>query len=188
VSNVRASAVLPEVGNLIAVASGNRLVGADTGSVCAPGTTVQVANSISGPTRYTYNSATPQVVPGLSITFTPRFSNSLILVRASISGSNSYVNSYGVFKNGATTVSTAGQTNLNEPDMQATQYLNTATTENIYQVPVMYYETAGSTTARTYAIYVTSAWSGTPILTYVNNRNANDMASFSYMSVMEIAQ
>jgi hypothetical protein len=188
VSNVRASVVLPEVGNLIAVASGNRLVGADTGSVCAPGTTVQVANSISGPTRYTFNSATPQVVTGLSIAFTPRFSTSLILVRASISGSNSYVNSYGVFKDGVATVSTAGQTNLNEPNMQVTQHLGTTTTDWIYQVPVMYYETAGSTAVRTYAIYVTSAWAGTPVLTYVNNRASNDMASFSYMSVMEIAQ
>jgi hypothetical protein len=143
---------------------------------------------MSGPTRYTFSSATPQVIPGLSIAFTPRFSNSIILVKASVSGSNSYVNSYGVLRDGIATVSTAGQTNNNEPNMQTTQYVGTSTTDWIYQVPVMHYETAGSTATRTYAIYVTSAWSGTPIATYVNNRASNEMACFSYMSVMEIAQ
>jgi hypothetical protein len=172
----------------ISVPTGNVLRGTDLGSVYAPGSVVQAFNSVSGPVRYSVASLTPQVVPGLSITFTPLFANSVILVQASVSGSQTHVNSYGVFKNGVATVSTAGQTNLNEPNMQVTQYLGTATTEWIYQVPVMHYETAADTTARTYAIYVTSGWSGTTYTTFINNRNSNDMASFSYMSVMEIAQ
>jgi hypothetical protein len=172
----------------ISVPTGNVLRGTDLGSVYAPGSVIQAFNSVSGPVRYTFASLTPQVIPGLSITFTPLFANSIILVQASVSGSQTHVNSYGVFRNGATTVSTAGQTNLNEPDMQVTQYLGTATTENIYQVPVMHFETAANTVSRTYAIYVTSGWSGTTYSTFVNNRNSNDMASFSYMTVMEIAQ
>jgi hypothetical protein len=41
---------------------------------------------------------------------------------------------------------------------------------------------------RTYQIYGSSAWAGTATTLFINNRNSNDMASFSHMTVTEIAQ
>jgi hypothetical protein len=164
------------------------MVGTEMGSVYAPGQVIQVQNSISGPVRYTFSSLTPQVIPGLSIAFTPKLATSTILIMVSVSGTQTHVNGYGIYKDGVATVSTAGQTNNNEPNFQATQYLGTNTTDWIYQVPLMHYETSGSTTPRTYAVYVTSGWAGTTYTTYVNNRASNDMASFSYITIMEIAQ
>ena len=105
-----------------------------------------------------------------------------------ISTNACHVASFGVFKNGAATVSTSGQTNNNEPNMQITSYIGTSTTDYILSLPIMHSETSGSTTARTYAIYGTSGWSGSTYSLQINNRNSNDMASFSYMTIMEVAQ
>jgi hypothetical protein len=105
---------------------------------------------------------------------------------ATISGSQTHVSSYGIFKDGVATVSTSGQNNTNEPNMHTTQYIGTATTDYIYQVPIMHSEIAGSTNARTYGVYGTSGWAGTLYTLYINNRGSNDMASFSHMTIFEV--
>ena len=149
---------------------------------------IQVQTAVAGPARQTISSQSPTLVSGLSLSFTPRFSNSLIFIRAVVNGSFTYVCSLGIFRNGAATVSTSGFTNNNEPNMQDTFYFGTSTTDHIYTKQVLHYETAGSTTARTYAVYCTSGWAGVTYTTYINNRASNDMASFSHMIVMEVSQ
>lgn len=175
-------------GSTITVPVNNAIVASSNGSLVAPGTLLQSQFARSGPTRQTISSATPVAVTGLSITIAPLYANSLILVSAQIQSNYTYVCSFAVFKDGVSMVSTSGQTNSNEANMNFTTYLGTNRTNEFWSMPLRFSETAGSTDARTYQIYATSAWQGTPTTLYINNRDSSDMAAFSYMTVMEIAQ
>jgi hypothetical protein len=172
-----------QINNIISMGEFSRN---SAGGFKVPGTIIQVKTAQTTSVRQTISSASPVAITGLSIAFTPFFQDSRIVIMANISGSHTYVNSYGVFKNGVATVSTSGQSNNNEPNMHVTQYTGSTTSEYIYQVPIVHTELAGSTTARTYAIYGTSAWSGTAYPLYINNRGSNDMASFSHMTIFEV--
>lgn len=167
-------------GGLITVASG--------ASMYAPGSIVQMQFARSGPTKQTISSATPTAVTGLSVSITPKSASSIIFIQCNISTNAPYVSSFGVFKDGAKTVSTTGFTNNNEDGMQFTLYSGQTTVNHLYYLPLMHYETAGSTTARTYQVYATSAWTGGVYNLTINDRADTDMASFSYMTVMEVAQ
>jgi hypothetical protein len=155
------------------------------------GSVIQVQTAVSGPARQTITSAAgsaPQAVTGLSVTITPRFADSKILIQAMVAGSATHVHSLAIFKDGAATVSTSGQNNNNYPNMQVTTYLGTSSTDWMQVWPVTHVETAGTTTARTYQVYALSRWGNTAYTTYINNRASNDMASFSHIMVYEIAQ
>ena len=147
---------------------------------------VQYLYAISGPARQTISSLTPVIISGLSLTITPKYNNSLIVIEGVILSSNTYVSSYGVFKDGATTVSTTGQSNPNEPNMQVTNYIGSATTGELWTIPIRHHEISSTLLARTYDIRATAGWSGTAYALYINNRDSNDMAGFSYMIVKEI--
>jgi hypothetical protein len=182
------------------VPTGSRIRGIDVGSIVAPGMVVQVATAVAGPTRQTINTSTATAITGLSKEFTPKYANSLIIIQANISTSAFYVSSFGIYKDGAPTVSTAGFTNLNEPNMQVTIYKQAASNihvDDLSIVPVFHTESAGSTTTRTYTVVATSAWNltnNTPPATpngntlYINDRGSSNMASFSHMFIYEIAQ
>ena len=155
------------------------------------GSVIQVQTAVSGPARQTITSAAgsaPQAVTGLSVTIIPRFADSRILIQAFVAGSATHVHSLAIFKDGAATVSTSGQTNNNYPNMQVTTYIGTSSTDYMQVWPVTHVETAGTTTARTYQVYALSRWQNTAYNTYINNRASNDMASFSHIIVYEIAQ
>ncbi len=74
--------------------------------------------------------------------------------------------------------------------MQTTNFENGAVSETDYlrSIPVTHVEIAGSTTARTYQVYARCGWINTACATHINNRNSNDMATFSHMIIYEIAQ
>jgi hypothetical protein len=156
----------------------------------APGTILQVQVASSGPLRQTITSITPIAVDGLSVTFTPKLPNSRILVQAQISTTATYVSSFAVYKNNLPTVNTTGFTNNNEPNMNFTSYIGGGNTivNNLYCLPLAWSEFAGGTEPRNYTIFATSGWSGTAYALYINDRNDSTMASFSYMTVTEIAQ
>ena len=179
-SKIQTNTIQSRTGSTITIPSNNRLY--------APGHTLQAQAVISGPAIQTIVSATPVAVTGLSISFTPVSANSLILVECQISSNSPYVSSFGIFKNAASTVSTSGQTNNNEANMQITTYVGVDVTSHLWCWPIHWSETAGSITARTYQVYATSSWAGTNRTLTINNRPSNDMASFSYMTVTEIAQ
>jgi len=194
----RESKVAPEVvidqnnitGNLII--NGDLTVTGDatvTGKLDAPGTVVQVQYAVSGPARQTIASLTPVAITGLSINFTPKYSDSLIIIEANIASSTTYVTSFGIFKDGNKTVSTSGFSNSNEADMQITLYDGTTSAETkMEQTTIKHFETSGTTNARVYAVYATSGWAGAIYNLHINNRAGNDMASFSTMTVTEVAQ
>jgi hypothetical protein len=147
---------------------------------------VQIKTAMSGPARQVISSITPVGLTGLSISFTPKYTSSIIIIEAQIITNLAYVSSFGVFRDGIATVNTTGQTNTNEPNMQSTTFTGSTTTDWLWSLPLLYSEISGSTNTRTYQIFGTSGWSNTAYSLIINNRNANDMASFSHMTVMEL--
>lgn len=175
--------------NTIVSMSGRGTIKVDpTNILYAPGHAIQVQSVMIGPATQTISSATPVAVTGLSIAFTPKNANSLILIMCQISSNSPHVSSFAIYKNAAATVSTTGYTNSNEANMQITTYVGTDVTSELWAWPIMHQELAGNTTARTYQVYASAAWAGTPRSLIINNRGSVDMASFSYMTIMEIAQ
>jgi hypothetical protein len=144
------------------------------------------AYATAGPAVQTITSLTPVAITGLSITYTPISSTSTILIFSNICHTCTNYVSFGVFKDGVTTVSTTGQTNNNEANMQVTYYIGNDATL-LHSSHVMHYETSGSTVARTYTIRTTgSTGAGVATTLYINNRNTTDMATFSQMVLMEV--
>lgn len=149
------------------------------------GNVLQVKRAYAGPARQTIASINPVLISGLSIDITPISALSTMIITANITASNGFVISFGIFKNGAATVSTTGQTNSNEPNMQATSYIRN---DNAYYTStmVMHYEASVDTTTRTYAVYGTSGWANVTYTFYVNDRSTSNMACFSTIDVMEV--
>lgn len=154
----------------------------------APGSILQVQTASSGPTRQTISSTAAVAITGLAVEFTPLFATSRIVVHAQISTTATYVSSFAVFKNAVNTTSTAGFTNSDEANMNFTIHNGVDTSDYLYSFPLLWSEVAGSIAMRTYQIYGSSAWAGGTRSLHINNRNSNDMASFSHMTVTEIAQ
>lgn len=154
------------------------------------GGVIQIRTAVAGPNRQLINSQTPQPISGLSISFTPAVATSRILIQAFVASTATYVSSFGIFRNGSPTVSTAGFTNLSSPNMQVTEYHapEGANTYNMHVIPVTHTEPAFTTATRTYAVYGLSKWSTSTYNLWINNRDYNDMASFSHMIIYEIAQ
>ena len=154
----------------------------------APGHVVQVQVATSGPALQTINNTLPVAVTGLSIDFTPISATSRILIQIQLATAATFVTSYGIYRDGSPTVDTTGFTNLSNPNMQLTTYIGSNVDSEMWSVPIMWSEIAGSTTMRTYALYASSSYSTTISNLRINNRGSNDMASFSHMTIMEIAQ
>ena len=152
------------------------------------GTILQMASASAGPTRQTISSTTPVVITGLSIDFTPRRSDSKIIITTTIVNNGIHVTSFGIYQDGAATASTSGYTNTNQPNMNITMYRAHSVTSQLYNDTIQTTLDAGSTNQRTYDVRGTAAWGGTLYTLYINNRGSNDMASFSHMMIYEVAQ
>jgi hypothetical protein len=167
-------------GNMISVTPGHHLI--------APGHVLQCQYKQVGPARFTSTSITPVAVTDLLIAFTPKKATSRIVIQCQINTNAGYVTTWGIYKDGAATVSTSGYTNSSAANMNSTVYIGTTTIGEYWSVPLQYSELAASTTVRTYQLYVGVGWPGTGSTVYINNRDANDMAGFSTMTIWEIAQ
>ena len=95
----------------IALPAGNRLVSTESGAIVAPGMVVQSVYATSGFVNQTINSATPVALTGMTVTITPRFANSQILVQAMVNASWTYVASIHVFRNGVDVIPNHGGNN-----------------------------------------------------------------------------
>lgn len=179
-----------KVNNLVSVAGSSLITVPSGNSLYAKGHAVQTKTASSGPARQSITSLTPVAVDGLSISFTPLNANSRIIIKAQISTSATYVSAFAVYKNAAPTVSysLAAFVNNASANMQFTSYIGADTNDYMLSYPLIWSEVAGSTAARTYQIYAMSGLSGSVRTLHINNRNSNDMAAFSHMTVMEIAQ
>lgn len=173
---------------IVSVAADNRIVSTGPGSIYAPGTVLQVKTSSSGPAAQTISSAAPVAITGLSITIAPYFANSLMVITGQIQANSPHVSSFSIYRDGAATVDTTGFTNSNQPNMQFTTFDNADVTSRSWVWPIMHFETANTTGNITYQAYATAAWAGTPRSLVINNRVSADMAGFSHITVMEVAQ
>lgn len=173
--------------NTLSAASGTQITVPSGNTLYAPGHCLQVQTVSIGPAKQTISSLTLVAISGLSISFTPISATSKIIVRAQIATNGNYVTAFAIYKNGVATTNTTGYTNNNSANVQTTMYAGETTADLMYSVPILWSETAGSTTARTYQIYGRSGWTGTSYSLQINNRNSNDMAAFSYMTIMEVA-
>lgn len=154
-----------------------------------PGHVIQANTVTIGPAHQTISSTDPQPIIGLEVVITPKFANSEILIISSIASSATYVSSFGIFRDDVSTANTSGVTNTNENNMQLTVYEEANTTlSRMRQHTVIHSELANNTSQRYYNVYATSGWSGTSYDLIINNRASLDMASFSTLTVMEIAK
>ena len=164
--------------NTITVPSGHKLY--------APGSIVQVQHVQSTPTKYTVSAADIVAIPELSITFTPKFANSKILLQSMINSTATYVCTFGFLKNGSYLIS---NTNTNSAGSIATVYMGGSAIEsNIYNSYIAYSDTPGTTSPITYAAAVSSSWAGTNYTVHINDRSDSQMRSVSTLTIMEIAQ
>lgn len=153
----------------------------------SPGTIVQTQTARSGPARQTISSTSPVAITGLSIAFTPKFASSKIIIVSNVVHTKGHVISFGYYKGSSKVVSTSGYGNSNEPNMNVTYYTGSDNNQLVNST-IIHEEDALSTSARTYTLRSTGGWSGTTYTHYINNRSNNDMASFSYMTIYEVAQ
>jgi len=150
----------------------------------APGAIIQVQHVQSSATRYTISAADITAIPELSISFTPKFSTSKILLQAMINSSQTYVCTFGFLKNGAYILS---NTNTNSAGSIATTYITDTNGANMFNNFISYVDTPGTTSAITYAAAAASSWAGTNYNLYINDRSDSAMRSISSMTIYEIA-
>lgn len=158
----------------------------------AYGTVLQVVNATSGFTNQTITSATPVALSGMSVTITPFFSTSKILIFASISASWTYVSSLHLYKNGTDMIANHGSNSQLGGATALWTFFDQGITAtdgaSIFTLPMQYVDSPGTTSATTYALYANSGWLSTTYSLYFNNRAAGEMLSSSYICAMEIAQ
>ncbi len=156
------------------------------------GTILQMKSVNSGFVNQTINSTTPVALTNMSVSITPFFTNSKIVIQASISASWTYVCSVHIYRNGSDIVAPHGGNNQTGGGTAVwTKYFPYTTdtsTDTVFTSPVLYEDTPGVSSALTYAIYANSGWNGGSNAFYFNNRAALDMLGCSHMTVWEIAQ
>ena len=124
-------------------------------------------------------------ISGLSISFTPKFANSKILLQSMINSTNTYVATFGFIRD-STYVS--GVNNTNSMGSVATQYWFDQSLNYMNNVYISYMEDAISTGTRVYNSAASSSWGGSVYTIQINDRSDGQMRSVSTLTVMEIAQ
>ena len=173
--------------NVITVPSGHKLY--------APGSVVQVVTASSGFVNQTISSATPVALSGLSVTITPKFNNSIMLIQGMVTASWTYVSSLHIYKNGSDLIadhSSAGTNNQSSGNTALfTHYQSSQESDRANQIfpfPVLYKDTPNTTSAITYDFRANSGWLGGTESFRFNNRGSSDMLGSSFIAVTEIAQ
>ena len=154
------------------------------------GHVIQSVTATSGFTNQTINSATKVHLTNMTVTITPKFSNSKMLVFGYIVGSWTYVSGIAIYKNDVTLISgntgttqTGGSVNL------WTRYIgaSSSTVSNCVPYPFMYQDTVSNTNSTTYKMFANAGWDGGTNNFYFNNRGSSaDMLSQSWMCVQEV--
>ena len=195
--DVTGAATLRSVSSTIP--TGGRLSGVDVGSIKAPGTVVQVINSTVS-TQSTVSipalNTTFTSVPNISVTITPKFSNSKILIQCRWFGELSvgtavWDTMFGL-KRGGTSIGHAGATGAAQGITMAalSYYANdgNSTPETVY---LDYYDSPASTSALTYELCCNS----TAAFTLYTNRVVSTLVGagayevgVSSITAWEIAQ
>ena len=169
--------------------SGSQFDGSQLNNV---GKVLQVVTASSGFTNQTISSATPVLLSGMSVSITPKFANSKIIITGMVSASWSYVASLHIYKNGAELIPNhGGNTQSSGATALFTHYISaqeSARPNQVFTFPVLYADIADATSVITYDFRANSGWSGGSEAFYFNNRNSLDMLSSSWIMFQEIKQ
>jgi hypothetical protein len=162
-----------------------------TGNFYAPGCIVQVQYAETSATRYTISSQNIDDIPDLSISFTPKFITSKLLLVAMINSSATYVSTFGFKKDGTNMISSTDANNSNSTGSISTTYEGGASSD-IYlmrNMTIQYMHTPNSLDSATYTVAACSSWAGTLYTLSINDANGgNDKRSISNFIIYEIAQ
>lgn len=169
----------------IVLPANNSLSGVDAASIYAAGDVVQVQHARTSPTRYAIATDNISAIPELSISFTPKFANSKILLTAMINANSQHVTTFGFLKDGAVIIS---NTNTNSTGSILTVYDGQDIAGYMYGQYIEFMDTISSTATITYAAAASASWSAVVRTLYINDRDSNDMRSVSSMTAMEIKQ
>ena len=159
-------------------------------------TIIQSVFATSGSTYQTITSTTPVLLSGMSVSITPKFATSKIVVSAMVTASWTYVCSLHIYKNGVDLIPSHGSNTQTGGDTALfTHYNGPADTSTAGQYnycapfPVLFVDTPNTTNAITYDLRANSGWSGGTATFYFNGRGATaDMLSSSWMMVQEVRQ
>lgn len=134
--------------------------------------------------RVTISGTTPVQI--LSCDITPQYADSILEISGVVSHTNTYVMSWGVYKDGSAIYTMTG--NGNDTNLQHTSYVgfSTTTTGNLMVFPYAAYTTAGSTSQITFSIRATCSWSTGSYTAYAGDRSSGDMISKTFMFIKEI--
>lgn len=127
-------------------------------------------------------------ISGLSISFTPKFANSKILLTSMINSNAQYVTSYGFLKDGVSLGTTSPNSNTTSSVWTGYSGQAAGITTNMYGAYTEWLDDATNTSARTYAAGITSSWADIIYTVRINDRTDNVMRSYSSMTIYEIAQ
>lgn len=163
-----------------------------SGPAYQPGSVVQVVTATSGFVNQSFTSSSPVALAGLSASITPKFSNSKILIEGVVTASWTYVSSLHIYKNGSDIIASHGGNNQSGGATALwTKYWPWTTDTSPGQVtplPVLYWDSPGSTNTVTYDFRANSGWVGGANAFYLNNRDSQDMLGSSYIKITEVAQ
>ena len=156
------------------------------------GSVLQVVTASSGFTNQTISSASPVLLSNMSVSITPKFANSKIIITGMVSASWSYVASLHIYKNGVELIGNhAGNNQSGGGTALFTHYQSSQESSRpnqIFSFPVLYADLPNTTSATTYDFRANSGWGGGSEAFYFNNRNSLDMLSSSWIMVQEIKQ
>lgn len=171
-------------GGYIYLENGTQLVASTAGQIYAPGMVIQTAYVQTSRDRQNVYSDSLANIPGLSISFACKYSNSWLLLRSNIQATGRHVSTFGFKANGGNIY---GITNTNSDGSVATTYFGDDTDGYMRTFFIMGRYTPGTTSAITYTVAASASWSGGTRNCYINDRDSNDMRGTSTFSIMEIA-
>lgn len=161
-----------------------------SGGILSP--VIQTVYATSGYTGQTIVSTTPVALTGMSVTITPKFTTSKIIITGVVAASWTYVSSLHVYRSGTTLGTSHGSNNQSGGSTSIwTHYQSSQESSRANQVfpfPVLVVDSPNSTAALTYDFRANSGWSGGTETFYFNNRDAQDMLSSSWIMVQEVKQ
>jgi hypothetical protein len=174
----------------------------DITSGVANGGIVQVMTATSGRTRYLLSASNAlQSIPGLAISFTPKFADSKIVLTAHVLHDCTFVTGFAFTQDGTSLAPAhtfgegAGQNNQTASGTHSpliTTYRWGTVDRQNRLICDHFQQTvdAGSTSARTYRVAGFSSWSNgsQKYGLYINDRSGGGMAGVSHFTVMEIKQ
>ena len=173
-------------GSTITIPTGKQLIGTDTNSIKAPGMIVQVVSGQLDNQLTLSTNRTTKTDTGLSVTITPKYSNSKLFVQATGNTYSSHYNDNPLHYIIRTVSGTA--TSIGATDYMTYSQNNSGGQGGAYVQSVM--DTAQSTAAHEYKIQIRSDSDGGTV--YFNVRDSaggiGDEAQRSTIMVMEIAQ